>query len=211
MSGIVKLENANMSKDSVTIGLDMSLTGTGFCMLGEGKITVETIKTTPKTAENDLARLIYITDEIMRRIPTNTSMICIEDFFTPQNAMQMGSAIKLAMLGASIRLALYKAAMPFYVVAPSQIKKYIVGSGAAQKSLVIREVFKKYGLDVKDDNQADACVLAHIANDVEWYPMIGEDTPKYQVEVIKKVANERPHYNIPGKGSSEPSESISDA
>lgn len=190
--------------DSVVVGLDMSLTGTGFCLMSGGKITVETIKTTPKTSENDLARLIYITDEVMKRIPADTKMICIEDFFTPQNAMQMGSAIKLAMLGASIRLALYKAGLPFYVVAPSQIKKYVVGSGAAQKSLVIREVFKKYNLDVKDDNQADACVLAHIANDVEWYPMMGEDTPKYQEEVIKKVANERPHYNIPGKGSAEP-------
>ena len=192
-----------MRENDAVVGLDMSLTGTGFCLIRDGKISVETIKTTPKTCENDLARLIYIVDEVMKRIPADVAMIGIEDFFTPQNAMQMGSAIKLAMLGALIRVALYKAGLPFYVVAPSQIKKYVIGSGAAQKSLVIREVFKKYGLDVKDDNQADACVLAHIANDVKWYPMMGENTPKYQDEVIIKVANERPHYNIPGKGSSE--------
>ena len=41
--------------------------------------------------------------------------------------------------------------------------------------------------------------------------MIGEDRPKYQVEVITKVANERPHYNVPGKGSGDPLESVSDA
>jgi crossover junction endodeoxyribonuclease RuvC len=193
-----------MNEDSITIGLDMSLTGTGFCLYGSGKTNIETIKTTPKTCDNDLARLIYITDEVMKRIPSDTKMICIEDFFTPQNAKQLGSAIKLAMLGASIRIALYKIAIPFYIVAPSQIKKYGVGSGAAQKSIIVREVFKRYGLEVKDDNQADACIMAHLAHDILWYPMLTENAPKYQVEVIEKVVNDRPHYNIPGKGNSEP-------
>jgi len=185
-----------MSDERTVVGLDMSLTGTGFCLKRGTSITVETIKTDTKTCPDDLARLKYIVGEVIRRIPQGTSMICIEDFFTPANAFQIGSAIKLAMLGAAIRLALYDAKLPFYIVAPSQIKKFVTGSGAAQKSIIVREVFKRYGLEVKDDNQADACTLAHIADQLCFLP---EDAPKFQVEVVKKVLNERPCYNIPGK------------
>lgn len=184
--------------ERIVVGLDMSLTGTGFCMKTGSVIAVETIKTTPQTCSDDLARLKFICAEVMKRIPAGTAMICIEDFFTPSNAMQIGSAIKLAMLGATIRLALYDAHLPFYVVAPSQIKKFCTGSGAAQKSIIVREVFKRWGLDCKDDNQADACTLAHIAEQLCFLP---DDAPKYQVEVVKKVTNERPCYNIPGKPS----------
>lgn len=185
-----------MNEERITVGLDMSLTGTGFCIKQGSKITVETIKTDTKTCVDDLARLKHIVGEVMKRIPQGTAMICIEDFFTPANAFQIGSAIKLAMLGAAIRLALYDAKHPFYIIAPSQVKKYVTGSGAAQKSIIVREVFKRYGLEVKDDNQADACAMAHLADSVCFLP---EDAPKYQVEVVKKVINERPCYNIPGK------------
>lgn len=180
------------------IGLDLSLTGTGFCKLSDGKIEAETIKTTPKTCPNDLARLRHICNEIMRRVPVlqDVEMVCVEDFFTPQNPFQIGAAINLAMLGATVRLALYEAGYPFYVVSPGQIKKYITGKGVGQKSIVIREVYKKYGLDVKDDNQADACVLAHIANDLAWWPMRSEGIAKYQVEVLEKIIADRPRYNV---------------
>src|SRR3989304_610693 len=63
------------------VGLDMSLTGTGFFKKRGSVVTMETIKTTPKTCANDLARLRHITDEVMRRIPQDVKMGCIADFF----------------------------------------------------------------------------------------------------------------------------------
>jgi len=191
-----KIFQEKRGTEQVMVGLDMSLTGTGFALKEGAKITLETIKTTTSTCTDDLARLKHIVSEVMKRIPQNVNMICIEDFFTPANAFQIGAAIKLAMLGAVIRLALYDAKFPFYIVAPSQIKKFVTGSGASQKSIIIREVFKRWGLDCKDDNQADACTLAHIADQLCFLPA---DAPKYQIEVVKKVLNERPCYNIPGK------------
>jgi crossover junction endodeoxyribonuclease RuvC len=194
---VLKPKGENMeNQERTVVGLDMSLTGTGFCVKRGSTINVETIKTDTKTCSDDLARLKYIVAEVMKRIPKDTKMICIEDFFTPANAFQIGSAIKLAMLGSAIRIALYDSKLPFYIVAPSQVKKYVTGSGASQKSIIVREVFKRYGIEVKDDNQADACSMAHLADHLCFLP---EDAPKYQVEVVKKVLNERPCYNIPGK------------
>jgi Holliday junction resolvasome RuvABC endonuclease subunit len=151
-------------------------------------IRVETIKSKPDTAENDLARLKYIVAEVMRRIPKSVSMICVEDFFTPGNAQQIGAAIKLAMLGTAIRLALWEARMPFFVVSPNSLKKYILGTGKGQKSLIVMAVFRRWGLEVKDDNQADGCVLAHIAEQLDGQ-LHGHscDSTKAQDEVIAKL------------------------
>jgi crossover junction endodeoxyribonuclease RuvC len=187
-----------MSSSVICAGLDLSLASTGFALKYDNAISLETIKTTPQTCANDLARLRYICSEIMRRIPKNVGMVCVEDFFTPQNPFQIGAAIGLAMLGATVRMALYEAGMPFYVVSPGQIKKFATGKGVGQKSIVVREVYKRWGIDAKDDNQADACVLAYFAESILCLP---SDAPKYQIEVVQKVIDERPCYNIAGKGS----------
>lgn len=184
------------------IGLDMSLSSTGFCCKTGNTINIETIKTTPRTCENDLARLRFITNECMKRIPKDTAMICIEDYFTPSNKGQIGSAIKLVGLGITMRLALLEAGFPMFIVAPSQLKKFATGKGTGQKSIVVREVYKKWGIDAKDDNQADACVLAHMAEAIACHlnPNVAMVTvgelPKYQLDTAMKVAAERPHYNV---------------
>lgn len=182
--------------DRFFVGLDMSLSATGFCLLKKGEsseISFETIKSSPKASSNDLARLRDITNEVLRRIPRQTEMVCIEDIFVPANPFQIGAAINLAMLAAVVRLALFEAGYQFYIIAPGQLKKFITGSGASQKSLIIREVYKKWGLDAKDDNQADAIVLAHIAQAI-CTPEL--DLLKPQKEVVGKVVAERPSYNI---------------
>jgi len=172
----------------ITMGLDMSLTGTGIAIRKDNNIAVETIKTTPTTCKNELERFRYISDEVMKRIPENVNMICIEDFFTPLGAAQMGAAIKLVMLGTTMRLALYKKNLPFCIISPQSLKKHILGKGTGQKSFVVREVFRKYGLDVSDDNQADAAVLSVIAEHL-FLTLNNQpvDMTKPQEEVIKKV------------------------
>ena len=182
-------------KECVVVGLDMSLTATGFCLKDGNRLSVETIKTTPKSAPNDLARLKLIVSEVMKRIPSNTTMICIEDYFTPSNRQQIGAAIKLVSLGTLVRVALLDAGFPFFVPAPSQIKKFATGKGVGQKSIIVREVYKRWGVDAKDDNQADACVLAHMAEAICCPP---EEMPKFQEDTIKKIVKERPCYNVGG-------------
>lgn len=198
--------------DGCYIGLDMSLTGSGFCRKENGEIIFETIKTTPKTAANDLARYRYITNEAMRRIPMNTKLICIEDVFTATAKFQIGASVVLHQLAAVVRMALYEKGLPFYIVAAMSLKKHILGKGSGQKSLVIREVYKKYGIDTTDDNQADAIVLAHLAehlysamNGIPYKATKAQDEVVFKLIQTKgergynlKVRTERPHYNIPG-------------
>lgn len=178
----------------VFVGLDLSLTSTGFCLKQGKTITIDTVKTDPKKFKDDLDRLVHIRDTLLRMIPKDVRMICVEDFFTPSNAMQIGSAIKLAMLGTAVRMALYEKGIPFITIAPSQLKKFVTGKGVGDKSMILREVYKRWGIDAKDDNQADASVLAYLAEAL--VATIADDTPKFQVEVIKTVRKERPRYNV---------------
>jgi crossover junction endodeoxyribonuclease RuvC len=178
----------------------MSLSSTGFCRKQGTTLTIETIKTNPKTAEDELARLRYICDEVMKRIPKDVKMICIEDYFTPGNAGQVGAAIRLVALGTVMRMKLYEAMYPFFVIHPSQLKKFATGKGSGQKSIVVREVYKRWGLDCKDDNQADACVLAHMA---EGLCVDRGIMPDFQQEVVDKVFEERPRFNCGKTGESD--------
>lgn len=179
----------------ICVGLDMSLTSTGLCLKEGNTIRLDTVKTKPDSAENDLARLNLIVEKVMSFIPQSVDMICIEDFFTPSNPMQIGSAIKLAMLGTAIRLRLYNAGFKFFVIAPSQLKKYVTGKGSGEKSMILKEVYKRWGIEAKDDNQADACVLAHLA---EGLLVPDETRPEFQRDVIKTVKADRPNYNVKG-------------
>jgi Holliday junction resolvasome RuvABC endonuclease subunit len=48
-------------------------------------------------------------------------------------------------------------------LSPSEIKKHISGKGNANKVLVMESVNEKYGLSIKDDNEADAIAIMSFA------------------------------------------------
>jgi len=182
-----------------TVGLDMSLTSTGFCVIQkDGTIKTDVIKTTPRSAPNKLDRLKLICSEVLKRILQNeVDLVCIEDYFTPNNKQQVRAAMSLIELGTAMRLALYQMKMPFFIIAIQQLKKFATGKGNAKKSIIVREVYKKWGLEAKDDNEADACVLAQIGQALAGRAAGGEiDLLQYQEEVFEKVSEESVKYNL---------------
>jgi len=198
----------------VCVGLDMSLTSTGVCVKCDSNVQLHTIKSDPHKCPNDLDRLRWIVDVVMSKIPPVVpNMVCIEDYFTPSNPYQIGAAIKLVSLGTMMRMKLYESGFPFFVVSPNQLKKYVLGKGAGQKDLILREVFKRWGIDCKDNNQSDACVLAYMAEGLFFRINDKLDVlslKRYELEVVEKVFKERPRYNVPGVGSVSDEESTQD-
>ena len=83
----------------------------------------------------------------------------------------------LAELNGVIKFWLWRRGIPYALVAPASLKKFILGKGAGEKSLIIREVYKQYGVDVATDDEADAIVLAHIGQ-----CLIGREQPKNQAQ-----------------------------
>jgi len=179
-----------------TVGLDMSLTGTGFALASGPVYQLMTIKTKPKDFNTPFDRLRHISDAVMSRIAKTVRLVCIEDYFVPQTKAQFGSAINLIALGTVMRMALYEAGIPFIIVAPSQLKKFVTGKGTCQKSMILREVYKRWEVDAKDDNQADAFGLAKMAEGIAKVIDGDKSLHKYQLEVIDKVLQDRPAFNF---------------
>lgn len=74
------------------------------------------------------------------------------------------------------------------MVPPTTLKKFVTGKGNAEKSLMIREVYKRWGFDAADDNQADAVGLLQVGRAV-----IGEltDLTKPQLEVVAALRKQK--------------------
>jgi crossover junction endodeoxyribonuclease RuvC len=181
----------------IFFGIDASLTGSGICRLQDGVASCDTVKTTPKTAETDLERYIYIADRIMAEIPDNTQMVCMEDYYTPRNPAQMGAAIVLIAVDTHIRIRLFQRGIPFIIVSPTTLKKFVTGKGGGSKDVIIMHLYKRYGLEFSDNNQADSFGLAVMARAVyEKLSGSSHDMTKPQQESVKKVLADSKQYNI---------------
>ncbi len=175
---------------TITAGLDLSLTGTGVCAYDGEQHQMLTISTKPKDFRNIYDRLDHIVSKAVGLLPDTTAAVCVEAPFVRVMRGGIDSSSKnLIALSHLVRRELTRREISFHDVAATQLKKYILGKGKGDKSLILREVFKRYGIEAGDDNQADACVLAHIAMGIvdQGKGMAGKARPAYQCEVIGKV------------------------
>ncbi|MEV6310025.1 hypothetical protein AB0M10_15670 [Streptomyces sp. NPDC051840] len=72
---------------------------------------------------------------------------------------------ELGELGGIMRLALVQVWQPglLSTVAPTSVKKYVTGSGRADKDKILLAVYKRWGFEAPDHDTADAYTLARIA------------------------------------------------
>lgn len=74
-------------------------------------------------------------------------------------------------------------------IAPTALKKFATGSGAAKKEQVMLEVFKRWGYSAPDNNCADAYALARFARALH----LGDDTlTAVQRECLENFRNPKP-------------------
>ena len=187
-----------------TVGIDLSYTSTGLTVYRNDMkkrnngISMTTIRTKPKDYTDDIERKESIVGHIMDTIPENVSMICIEDFYIPRDRMQIGSAIKLIELGTLMRAAMWNADIPFFVIITQHLKMFGAGSGNASKEVLMLEVYKRWNLEPKDNNQADSAVLALLSEAV-FMKLKGLSISHYtkkQQEAVGKVLTLSHSYNV---------------
>jgi crossover junction endodeoxyribonuclease RuvC len=149
------------------IGLDLSLNGTGIvCLNEEGKIEgQELIKSSADKIIEE--RLKSINDIILELIDIykkgNSGIVYVEglSFGAKGNAI-----MQLAGLHYLIRINLcLKDGLKYDIIPPTTLKKFTTGKGNAKKELMLLEVYKRWGIEFKDNNLADAYSLARMALD----------------------------------------------
>lgn len=140
----------------------------------------------PDDSDGDLftfARWAYIHASIMRWA-SFAETIVIEGYGFGMTS----DAKSLAEIGGIIRYHLIEKGLRPIVIAPATLKKFITGKGNADKSIVLKEVLRRYELDIDDHNMADAFGLALIGKAI----MEGTDgLPAFQRDIIEEIKMRR--------------------
>lgn len=162
------------------LGLDLSLTGTGWCTcyadLPEFTITgFGTIKTVPNKKSKgeivktfiDQERQDHILDTLLEKgLLGPVCFTGIEDYAFAHASTQ------LPELQGLVRFMLHKNKRPWFLIATTSLKKYVSGKGNMAKGMIPMHVNAKFsealllfGQEISDDNVADAiglCALTFV-------------------------------------------------
>jgi Holliday junction resolvasome RuvABC endonuclease subunit len=171
------------------VGVDPSLTGTGVAVIRDGRFTGATVikdsrwkKRAPQTERERQERL----DVILCRVSewaVGADLVVLEGLsFDSHDTMR-----QLAGLSWLLRRQCWKADRPFVLVPPSTLKLWAVDHGKADKGVMLaaaRETFP--GVEIEDDNAADAVWLAALGADHLGYPLV--DMPERRAQALAKVA-----------------------
>jgi len=158
------------------LGIDPSWTATGVAHC-DG--TTETAKY-PKGTEGD-HRLLYLYDWVyMNAQNERPTHVVIEDLVA--NPRAPGA---VAMPQAAVRIALMAAGLSYLAIPPATLKKFATGNGGANKHDMGMELFKRAGLDIRDDNQVDAWWLREVGLHLLGQPTI--TLPQTHLAALGKV------------------------
>lgn len=142
------------------LGVDQSLTSPGFAVLpaqGNTPLYLEAVKTGARRDGERLAFIWSALQEILSKYPPQYAAL---EGYSMQSTNR---SFDLGEVGGIVRLALYTAGVPFVVVAPKSLKKFVTGSGEADKAKMRAATLKKYGIDIPQNDMCDAYGLAHVA------------------------------------------------
>lgn len=145
-----------------SLGLDLSMVNTGVSLLEDGKLVLKESIITKKrgdTPREEVTRLKGIVNNIITIVDEHQpDIVAIEGLaFMSRNTTALS---QLSALNYMVRVALVERNISFIIVAPTSLKKFATGKGNAQKDEVMLSLYKKYGVSLTDNNQADAYALA---------------------------------------------------
>lgn len=152
---------------SGVIGIDPSITATGIADV-DGQLTV--VGGDHELGDNRL-RIIHdaITAVVEQGAPT---LAVVEDL--PTHAHGAGIT---GMVQGVIRYALLCQGVPYVTVVAASLKKYATGNGGANKSDMRMALYRRAGIDERNDNKVDAWWLRamgcdHLGDPVSTVPQV---------------------------------------
>ncbi len=138
------------------LGLDLSLNSTGVAEISETHL--EHYRWRPPEDMRGAERLAWYDKKITMLLHgCSYTAVVIEGYAYGRS----NRAHQAGELGGVIRLALWRNRPgAVYVVAPSTHKKFVTGHGGSPKALIPLHLFKRWGLTVEQEDEADAVGLA---------------------------------------------------
>lgn len=178
------------------IGLDLSLTAPGWFKATryDSQTLIDHGTYTPKQ-KGGIPRIHELANFVRQLLPNSPDecLIVIEGF----SHNSRGSSVdQIHGLGYVVRYSLWYRHFRYIEVTPTQLKKFATGNGSSQakkdgtagasKEVVIREVYKRWGANVGDNNEADAYVLGRIGMHLAQLAP-SEELTAFQRDVLKGI------------------------
>lgn len=164
----------------VHVGIDQSLTGFAVCVLDheynwQAQVWKPATRGSERLAEIRLKLLDYL--EFWQ----------VEDIAMEGAVSYSRNGTMLGELAGVVKESLFsRYGRPPISVPPTTLKKYATGSGNASKSVVMMSLLKRYGVEIPDDNAADAYVLSSMC--------AGRGTYKYEADSVFRIND--PKYRV---------------
>jgi Holliday junction resolvasome RuvABC endonuclease subunit len=143
------------------VGLDLSLTATGICVLDEEDVRFETVGYGLKRSsrqKDKIERIIEIVSAILGEVETCIPMpaVGIEGYAFGAR----GAQNDLGELHGAVKTQLWLAHQIEPVIIPaSHARKSVLGKGNLAKQAIV-DLLTNRGIDVRNNNEADAYVIA---------------------------------------------------
>lgn len=165
-------------------GLDLSLTSTGFVVLDA--VTGETVdQKAIKPKGGGRERFPWLRDVILGLLDSvqPVAKVAVEGY---AYGMRGQAVYQLAGLGEIVRLTLAENGFDVVEVPPASLKQFVTGKGNAKKEHMILEVYKRWGVECKTSDEADAYGLAQMAR-----ALLNDDVKltAFQTQALGKVAS----------------------
>lgn len=197
------------SNKKAYVGIDFSLTSPGVSINNGKMVIVKCLKAIPrKPKQRNTERLYEITSAILNQISPLWSEFNRKDIFIFIEDYAFGALGKTFDIAECVGILKYRLfyeyRMPFenlFLVSVSHLKLFCSGKGNAQKDNIIKDVFKRWGFDTNNNNEADAFVLMQIAM---AYIKNNIDLPAFQIDALKRIKD----YNNESKNKKKKSKKI---
>jgi Holliday junction resolvasome RuvABC endonuclease subunit len=178
---------ALVEKSTKILGCDPSLSATGIVVIdGAGNILFNEIL---KSKKIDVERLIDLRQQLLKIYSEmNIHLTVIEGY---SFGSRTGQAFSLGEWGGVLKTALIDASIPFIITPPTQARKFMCGKGNLPKIMVPKEVYKKWKIDLDNDNLYDAYVLARVGLSYYlWKQGICKDSDfnKNELDILKIIS-----------------------
>ncbi|MFH9731911.1 hypothetical protein [Streptomyces sp. NPDC017260] len=154
----------------IAIGIDQSYSG--CAVVTYSSLTgadVARFDFSPKAAGTGIDRLVHVHDTLSNHFLQITAggqvtHVCHEGYsygskFRREELGELGCAMKLALA----LILPHHVERRIHAVAPATVKKFVTGSGRADKDKMMMAVYKRWGFEPANNDVADAYALARIA------------------------------------------------
>jgi crossover junction endodeoxyribonuclease RuvC len=159
----------NNSKIRHYAGLDISITSTGYCIIGEDRQIEANGVIESAPGNSDVVRFDRIGTEVVDVLGLYSVVgIAIESY--AYSIRGKGNFSRIAELGGVVKNKIFRKLFlsppdTMVFVSPSTLKKYATGKGNTPKNLLNKHIYKKWDFDTDFDDIADAYVLARMCVD----------------------------------------------